>query len=250
MTLVSDIDNSVQYYKDLLLYQYQNQPKAVSTIDLLVRTILSELVPLDVINSFDIETAVGAQLDILGQYIGMSRRVAITPAKPFLTYVDYQTYNPAIPAVGFTDYTDNTVNSDSVFYLYSFANESFADLTDFQYRQMLKLKITLNNSDNTLASIAQILWEFFNGEMVVFDLKDMTMSYAISSNQSSIAVLAYQLGLIPKPQGVGVSGIFKFYGNLFGFADYTQDNGNMLGFSDYLTGWNGQHWLQYTDKII
>lgn len=250
MTSPNDINSAVNYYKELLLYQYQNQVKATETIDLLVRAVISELVPLDIMNAFDIETAVGKQLDILGKYIGLSRRVAITPTKPFWTLADYTTYNPSVPVEGLTDYVDRTINSDSVFYVYSFANESFSDLTDFQYRQMLKLKITLNNSDNTLMTISSILWSFFNGGMVVYDTKDMFLSYAITDDQSSIAVLAFQLGLVPKPQGVGVSGIFKYFGNVFGYADYTQNNGNVLGYADYLTGWNGMHWFQYSDKII
>jgi hypothetical protein len=243
------IDGAIKYYQDLMLYQYQNQQKATDTIKTLVDSALVDLVPLDVQNAFDIETAEGVQLDILGKYIGLARQVAVELDRPYWRLADYETYTPSSPLVGMTDYEDRAINNDSVWYQYQFAGESFYTLTDGQYRTMLKLKIVLNSSDNTLKSIAQTMFDFFGLGVRVYDAKDMTLSYAIDAEVAPTVVLASDLGLLPHPQGVGISGIFQFSGQLFAFADYAEDNGNTTGFSDYETGFNGYHWLQYEDKI-
>lgn len=60
------------YYSNLLILQYHNKPKAKATIEATVGLLPDDLI-LEVINGFDIETAVGKQLDILGIYVGVDR---------------------------------------------------------------------------------------------------------------------------------------------------------------------------------
>lgn len=60
------------YYSNLLILQYHNKPKAKATIEASVGLLPDNLI-LEVINGFDIETAVGKQLDILGIYVGVDR---------------------------------------------------------------------------------------------------------------------------------------------------------------------------------
>ena len=60
------------YYSNLLILQYHNKPKAKATIEASVNLLPDDLI-LEVINGFDIETAVGKQLDILGIYVGVDR---------------------------------------------------------------------------------------------------------------------------------------------------------------------------------
>ena len=61
-----------EYYSNLLILQYHNKPKAKATIEAVVNLLPDELIQ-EVINGFDIETAKGKQLDILGEYIGVDR---------------------------------------------------------------------------------------------------------------------------------------------------------------------------------
>lgn len=61
-----------EYYSNLLILQYHNKPKAKATIEAVVNLLPDELIQ-EVIDGFDIETAVGKQLDILGEYIGVDR---------------------------------------------------------------------------------------------------------------------------------------------------------------------------------
>lgn len=61
-----------EYYSNLLILQYHNKPKAKATIEATTSLLPDGLIQ-DVINGFDINTAVGDQLDLLGEYIGLSR---------------------------------------------------------------------------------------------------------------------------------------------------------------------------------
>lgn len=66
MTVIDD------YYANLLIMQYHNKRKAQETIKSSTRSIPDTLIQ-DVINGYDIETAVGAQQDLLGIYLGVDR---------------------------------------------------------------------------------------------------------------------------------------------------------------------------------
>lgn len=66
MTVIDD------YYANLLIMQYHNKHKAQETIKSSTRSIPDTLIQ-EVINGYDIETAVGAQQDLLGVYLGVDR---------------------------------------------------------------------------------------------------------------------------------------------------------------------------------
>lgn len=241
------INQTTAYYTDLLLYQYQNLPKAKATIDLLIRQAICDLVPLDVRDAFNIDTAVGPQLDILGKYIGFSRRVLSQIPRDYFKLGDYDT--PSIAVTGFTEYA-GAVNPTSVFLRYSMLSESFTDLDDEEYRVMLKIKIVLNSTDNTLKSITEILAEFFGNDLICYDGKDMTISYLTNSAAEKLALLFASQDALPKPQGVALSGVYLIENpsKVFANADYTQPIVGQ-GFVDYATGSDDSQWLRYEDKI-
>lgn len=243
-----DSESAVKYYKDLLLYQYQDQPKAVATIELLIRQCLCDLVPIDVQMAYEVDPgAAGVQLDIIGKYVGLSRQVAVDLPRNYWRLVD----STAVvdPTTGLTDSVDPLINLGSVWYRTTYAGESFYTMTDEQYRTNIKLKILLNNSDNSLKTIAETLFAFFGSELQVFDSKNMTLSYVASELVLDAVIMASQLGLLPKPQGVGSSGVYKNLGLVFAFADSSENNGNTTGFSDSTIGFKPYHWQDASDKL-
>lgn len=247
MATLQQINATVDYYKNLLLYQYQGLPKATGTIDLLIRQAICDLVPLDVRDAFNIDTAVGPQLDILGKYIGFSRRVLSQIPRDYFTFGDTDT--PSLAVTGFTAY-DSVVNPTSVFLRYSMLAESFDDLEDEEYRLMLKIQIVLNSTDNTLKSITEILFEFFGTDLICYDAKDMSISYLVKPAAKKIALLFASQDALPKPQGVNLTGVYLAEDptKIFGMADYTEPTSTQ-GFVDYAVGSNDSHWLLYQDKI-
>lgn len=81
------MDNS--YYSNLLIMQYHNKPKAKATIEATVGLLPDDLI-MEVINGFDIETAVGKQLDILGEFVGVDRYYLVDNQAELLNDEDYR----------------------------------------------------------------------------------------------------------------------------------------------------------------
>lgn len=66
-------DELIAYYADLLILQYLGQSKAYATIVTLVTPVIMDQLPVAVQNAFEIGTAEGVQLDVLGKYAGVTR---------------------------------------------------------------------------------------------------------------------------------------------------------------------------------
>lgn len=225
-----------------------------------------EGIPEQMLTAYDLDTAVGSQLDVLGKYIGVSRNIGIPQVRPYFGFwasaqpdLDpalYQgTWNPVTdtPALGagsigewwvvsttgtsttpipadwlsgnvilrigvstFVQYTTNSpngngftasanpgINAEGIFYSTAYISGQNSDLTDAEYRTVLKLKIVLNSSDGTLASIMAYLQEFFPSLIYLVDNKDMTLSYAVVS---TVALSKELLEIyLPRPMGVGIT---------------------------------------------
>ena len=68
-----DIDEIVKKYQELLILQYADKDNAKGEIELFAKTALADGVYWDILDGYNIETAIGKQLDILGKYIGLDR---------------------------------------------------------------------------------------------------------------------------------------------------------------------------------
>lgn len=78
-----------EYYSNLLILQYHNKPKAKATVEATVDLLPDSLIQ-EVTNGFDLNTAVGKQLDILGKYIGLDRSYIKDGAVSLLSDEDYR----------------------------------------------------------------------------------------------------------------------------------------------------------------
>jgi hypothetical protein len=63
----------IEYYSKLLIIQYATKPKAVGTVQSLVGLVVMDQLPAQLRDAFNIDTAVGVQLDVLGKYAGVTR---------------------------------------------------------------------------------------------------------------------------------------------------------------------------------
>lgn len=77
------------YYSNLLIMQYHSKPKAKATIEACVSLLPDDLL-LEVLHGFDIGTAVGKQLDILGEYVGVDRYYLVDNQAELLSDEDYR----------------------------------------------------------------------------------------------------------------------------------------------------------------
>lgn len=246
-----DIPNIVEYYKNLLILQYNQKEKARAEIGLHITTLLANDIISKVQDGYNIDTAVGIQLDVLGKYIGVNRFYSqadeiVGNFFSLTNYADYLTDNE----VGMTDYADYATDSGE-FVIYDDLSSSVR-LNDEDYRFILKMRIVQNNSDHSNKSIDDGLYTFFENGVILSDLQNMSMVYFADSGSFNQAVIAFAKGVLPRPMGVNLNGLIEKDKKLFGFTNYNQTTYGTLstGFTNYTDGFDKSGETLTYDKVI
>lgn len=204
---MANITPVLDYYKNLLIIQYHEKDKAKATIEALVSAVLANGIVLDVDTGFNIDTAVGVQLDIIGKYVGVDRFYNVTDPVDYFAVTPYAESSPEThQKYGFTDYThfntisgNGTINYNSVI---TVGNQ----LNDADYRTLLKLKIARNYSNHSHKSIDDILWLYFGETVYAESPNDMTMTINVTPDANiNIVRAAIQKNILPHPMGVSVT---------------------------------------------
>lgn len=246
-----DIDNIIEYYKNLLILQYNKKDKAKAEIGLHINTLLANDIISQVQDGYNIDTAVGNQLDILGKYIGVDRFYSQTGelVGNFFALTSYSSYLTD-DEVGMTDYANYTTDvGDFVVY-----NDiaSTVKLNDDDYRFILKMRIVQNNSDHSNKSIDDGLFTFFEDGVVLSDLENMSIVYFANSDSLNQAVIAFAKGVLPRPMGVNLNGLIEKDKKLFGFTNYSQTTygTTSTGFTNYTEGFDKSGETLTYEKVI
>ncbi len=188
---------TVDDYLSLMTSEYVGQPKFAATIStdvgiqVQVQQLLASMIPI-----FDIDTPpVGAQLDIIGQWVGVSRNVAIPisgayfewDSVSYLNGWDYGTWQP------------------------SGAPSQVTQLPDDAYLTLIKAKIASNNWDGTTNG-AYAIWDSLFSTIKIFILDRQNMSYDMAIIGGTIDTLTLALitgGYIQlRPEGVKINNYF------------------------------------------
>lgn len=157
-----------EYLADLLILQYRKD-KNIACIKALAQSTPIEIIQ-QVMNGYDVTTAVGKQLDILGKYIFGD------------TYL------------GESRSYEKTVEGVLGSYL----------LTDEEYRKALLLKIILNGAILSNASIDNGLFEFFGKTIRADSENDMTMRFYVTQSVENVFLALSYHGQLPRPAGVSL----------------------------------------------
>lgn len=191
-----------QFYQNLLAIQYKNLPNASGTIGALATEVVANQIYSAVLNGFDLETAIGDQLNILGQYVGAPRTIfTYDPTIPYFALFSYTTTPPS--NIGFASYSDVTDPVDN-WLSYTTAKTTYV-LTDGQLRLLIQYLIAVHASDHTLASIDLILQTFFTTYCTLIDNENMTITYQhIAADPNFLFSIINDLNLLPHPAGVEV----------------------------------------------
>lgn len=122
-------------------------------------------------------------------------------------------------------------------------------LTDHDYLSLLQLGIARNNLGSSLYDIDTFITIFFQGNILVFDLANMHMTYMLSTAVGSMDFVQRVIvgNLLPKPMGVGLGLIIyaPVVTNFFGFRTYEAEAPSSTPFNtyeDYRLDW---FWLDY-----
>ena len=214
-------------YVNLLIKQYWEQPNARAEIAAQAGTwedIRDGFLAFG--DAFDIDHAVGAQLDILGKVVGIPRIIPFVIPKIAFGFSD----NP--DARGFGDKFE--IISGVVPFLDKFEPaRTPLELADADYRQFIRARIAANVGgpymvSDVKLSLQDVINTQFGGEAYVIDKQDMSLVLYVSPTFDTVRLQAFQqLDLLPKPQGVRYALIIQGApGATFGFSD----NPDALGF--------------------
>lgn len=184
--------NTLETYQKLITSEHRDKPKFMATVDISAKFYVHlQNVMFSFIEKFDLDSATGKQLDIIGEWVGASRFID-SP----LTGVYFEWSGAA--SVGW---------SFGVWQSEFSPTSGLTSLPDDIYRTLIRGKIAANRWDGTIPS-AYDIWEsvFPNNTLVIQDNQNMTMTIAVVGEV--LDTLTKQLilgGYIPlKPEGVGV----------------------------------------------
>jgi len=216
-------------YANLLIKQYWEKPKAYAEIEMKASSWRRTFEWLDSFtDEFDLDTATGARLDIIGRIVGIRRTVPFVVPKIAFGFDE----NPN--ARGFDDKFSPLADRAPFQDKFERAYTSL-QLDDTAYRFFIRARIAKNVGGPYLAddqglAIQEVVGTLFDGLAYVLDKKDMTLTLYVSPQYNLDNLRAIlKLDLLPKPQGVRYSEIVQAGpGETFGFSD----NVNSLPFAD------------------
>jgi len=206
---------------DRIYAQYRNKPKAVAWFDIAQRLGGDlDAAAQAVRRSYDIDTAEGEALDVIG-------RIVVVP-RSFLADV------PMSP--GLFALTDGDEFGDTEAMFSPLTINQDQELADELYRIVIRAKIIKNTGDATIENILYGMNFLLPNAQVlrVADGENMTFSiefYGEISNLERFALL--NATLVPKPQGVEFSGFLEGLGiSEFGdeSAEFGRESAEFIGF--------------------
>ena len=195
MAYETELANIENYYADLLILQYRNKPKARATIKMLVDICMGDGLVFELNDCLNIDTAVGKQLDLIGQILGCSRN--IYGLNPDINYFSFEKTN----AYGFSD---KNALSEGYWKTYKNSTGSAYALSDGDYRLLLKFKATLNVMKGSMQGMDEALYQIFGDNVTIQNNQDLSIAYVI--NQQTLVTQAAQiLGYFKAPPGITVN---------------------------------------------
>lgn len=212
-------------YSGLITSEHRDKPKYMAVIAAATDPASQvQLAYQEMSDAFNLDYAIGKQLDIIGEWVGITRRVPIPLQDVYFSW-------------------DSTVELgwDSGVWKGMFDPDSgLESLGDEEYRQLIRAKIAANQWDGTIEG-AEAVWAIvFNGVQTIIlqDNQDMTMTVGFVGPPLNAVQKALLLGgYFPlKPAGVRI----RYYA-------VPPDDGPMFAWdtdSDLLKGWDEGRWAQ------
>lgn len=214
-----------------LVSSEHRRPKFLAMVEASVRPFAEAQAALAMLpQAFDVDTAIGAQLDAVGLWVGISRYLQIP-----------------LEGVYFAWDTEKVGWAEGVWKGRYDPESGLSALDDENFRRLIKARIAANRWDGTV-SMAYDAWRLAFADLgsliIIQDNQDMSMSVGIAGARPDAVFRALLQGsYIPlKPEGVRIS-----------WYAVTPDGGKLLAWncdSDGLGGWpdeagNGGHWPEY-----
>lgn len=216
-------------YLNLITSEHRDKPNFEAMIStdvspmVQVQDLLTSMIPL-----FDIDTAVGQQLDVIGEWAGFPRTINIAITGIYFSWNDL----------------DESLGWERGIWRDDFAPGAVTVLPDDVYRNFIKAKIASNHWDGTTDG-AYAIWDSIFTEVTLLIQDDMDMSYRLAfvgGIIDSLTIAVIVGGYLPlKPEGVRITEY------LFPVNDgplFAWDSSSMWleGWGDYLIPGDGGSW--------
>lgn len=222
---IQEKEDVKNYYADLLILQYHSKPKARETIKLGVDIYMGDGLVFQLQDILDIDTAVGAQLDIIGKILDCPRigQSVYTDLKYFQFHIDENSY-------GFSTIGDPT---NAVFKNIKNYQQSEYALPDEDYRFLLKFKAAVNVMRGSEKDIDEALYGAFGGDVLLKNNHDLTITYIVSVAHTLAVIAAKTLGYYRAPEGIGANYVLMVPNpsQIFGFNQKGIINKTVVGYS-------------------
>lgn len=172
----------LQSLLDLITSEYNQQPDFMAMIEGVIAPMVANSALLAALPSyFDVDTAVGAQLDVVGQWVGQSRVISVELTGVFFSWdtagLGWDQGNWEDPHGG----------------------GSLVVLTDVDYRALLKVVIARNQWDGTTEGAYAVWAVAFEGTDTTISIQnfgDASVAFILSGSAlSAVTVAMFQAGL-------------------------------------------------------
>lgn len=214
-------------YTELITNYHVTKPLFFDHIDLSTRPFIDVSASMSgLITAFDIDTAVGVQLDTLGLWIGRSRVVS-----------------QPISGVYFSWDTDGLGYDQGVWQGPYDPDSGYTTLSDETYRVILKAKIAINNwngQNDTLPAILDAATAGSGLRMQIVDNQDMTISVWVFP-ETDIANVSLELLAAIRQGYLTVKAAGVFSGEILTPSEGTRFFGFDLD-NDYIAGFDDGAW--------
>lgn len=205
-------------YQKLLIKQFYTKPKARAEISALFNLYADCFDTVDAFReAFNLETAQGDPLDIIGSWVGISR---FQPSGERKGFFGFKKHTKALPFGQKSGKKQGGFRS-------KFAQDFLPlKLPDKQYRSLIKLKIIKNTAiatatqtgDVSLSSLQQAVNFAMEGEGYLIDHQNMSLTIVITPRADREWLeFILRLDLLPRPQGVQINYVTQEPKGTFGF---------------------------------
>ena len=201
------IENLKEYFADLLIIQYRGAKRNRDFIKFLVDLIFANNLAMEIKDkTVNIEESIGAQLDVVGKWVGVDRYyTGELWTHPYLSFVNYSNIRTGVYGQyqgGFSSYTTFEDN-DGGFLTYKTwqaIRSQVNAIGDEYFRALIKLKVIKNSINHTCKNIDDAIWEWSEGH-VYTTWNTMEITYHYDSLYKDLINLAKDKNCLLKPTG-------------------------------------------------
>lgn len=211
MTYDEILEQLEEYFCDLLIIQYRQAPENRALIKELVNLVFANNLALKIKDlTVDINNSIGAQLDVVGKWLGLNRYYngvelwnKVHFSLPSYSHIRSGNYNGYMG--GFSNYTNFTtlVGATLTYKEYQDTRTALNKIGDEYFRPLLKLKAIKNSINHTKKNIDEAIYQWSNGEVyTTWDV--MKIIYNYKSNYKTVMDLAQQKDTLLVPSGCSI----------------------------------------------